>query len=90
MIHNSSIIDKNASIGKNTKIGPFCYIGPKVKIEDGIKILLNNINHWKSAPVWTKDTINKATKTWFQYLKKTIVEQSKLVRSKFFLLLFLL
>ena len=41
MIHNSSVVDKNASIGKNTKIGPFCYIGPKVKIEDGVELISN-------------------------------------------------
>ena len=35
MIHNSSVIDKEAKIGKNVKIGPFCYIGSKVHIGDG-------------------------------------------------------
>ena len=35
MIHNSSVIDKNAKIGKNVKIGPFCYVGAEVEIEEG-------------------------------------------------------
>lgn len=42
---------------------------PKISFEKGVKILLKNINYWKSAPVWTKSKINKATKSWFKYLK---------------------
>ena len=41
MIHNSSIIDKEAKIGKNVKVGPFCYIGPKVHIGDDVEIISN-------------------------------------------------
>ena len=41
MIHNSSVIDKNAKIGKNVKIGPFCYIGSKVKIRDDVELISN-------------------------------------------------
>ena len=41
MIHNSSVIDKNAKIGKNVKIGPFCYIGPKVQIGDDVELISN-------------------------------------------------
>ena len=42
---------------------------PKIKIEDGIKILLDDINYWKKAPVWTPKKINIATKLWFKYIK---------------------
>ncbi len=42
---------------------------PKIKIEEGIKILLNNIDYWTRAPVWTPKKINKATKLWFKYIK---------------------
>jgi len=41
MIHNSSIIDKNALIGKKVKIGPFCSIGPNVKIDDEVELFSN-------------------------------------------------
>ena len=41
MIHNSSVIDKNAKIGKNVKVGPFCYIGPHVQISDGVELISN-------------------------------------------------
>ncbi len=42
---------------------------PKVKFENGVKILLNNIDYWQKAPVWNQVSINKATKDWFKYLK---------------------
>tara|TARA_Y100000389_G_C17347782_1_gene456774 strand:- start:70 stop:858 length:789 start_codon:yes stop_codon:yes gene_type:complete len=41
MIHNSSVIDKNAKIGKNVKIGPFCYVGAEVEIEEGVELVSN-------------------------------------------------
>lgn len=44
---------------------------PKVKFEDGVKIMLENIDYWRDAPVWTKDAITDATKDWFKYLDTT-------------------
>lgn len=43
---------------------------PQVSIEDGVKILLDNIDYWREAPVWTPESINEATKDWFKYLAK--------------------
>jgi len=43
---------------------------PKLKLEDGVKDLLKNIKHFKDAPVWTPKKIKKATKIWFELLKK--------------------
>jgi len=42
---------------------------PKIKVIDGIKIMLNNLDYWKNAPVWNKKTISVATKVWFKFLK---------------------
>ncbi len=41
---------------------------PEVSLEDGVKILLENIDYWQEAPVWDKESIAKATKKWFEYL----------------------
>lgn len=41
---------------------------PKVPIEDGIKYVLENIDYWRNAPVWTPESINEATKDWFKFL----------------------
>jgi len=43
---------------------------PKVSLEKGVSILLDNIDYWREAPVWDKNTIAKATKNWFKYLGK--------------------
>lgn len=43
---------------------------PKVSFEDGVKVMLENIDYWKDAPLWDKDSINKVTESWFKYLKK--------------------
>ena len=41
---------------------------PKISIEEGISTLLNEIEYWRNAPVWTPKTISEATKDWFLYL----------------------
>jgi len=43
---------------------------PKVPFEEGVKIMLDNIDYWKTAPLWTPDNIENATKDWFKYLAK--------------------
>lgn len=42
---------------------------PKIDIKQGINFLLKNLDYWSKAPVWTKQSIKKATKNWFKYLK---------------------
>ena len=41
MIHNSSVIEKEAKIGRNVKVGPFCYVGFQVQISDGVELISN-------------------------------------------------
>ena len=43
---------------------------PKIDIDRGIKLLFNNIDQFKDAPVWTPKKIELATKSWFKYLSK--------------------
>lgn len=40
----------------------------RVSLEQGVAILLANIDYWREARVWTPDTIATATQEWFQYL----------------------
>lgn len=42
---------------------------PKINIEEGVKIMLNNIENWRKAPVWTPKLIKRETKSWFKFLK---------------------
>jgi len=41
---------------------------PNVGFEEGVNVLINEIEYWKDAPVWDKKSIEKATKKWFEYL----------------------
>ncbi len=42
---------------------------PKINFKKGVKFMLDDIESWKNAPLWDKQSIKKATKVWFQYLK---------------------
>jgi UDP-glucose 4-epimerase len=42
---------------------------PTVSFEDGVGQILDNIDYWKNAPLWTKSNIEQETKLWFRYLK---------------------
>lgn len=41
---------------------------PKVSFEAGVKIMLENIEQWREAPVWDEASIKDATKDWFECL----------------------
>jgi UDP-glucose 4-epimerase len=43
---------------------------PKVSLEEGVRILVENIEYWRQAPVWTPESIDVATREWFRYLGK--------------------
>ena len=42
---------------------------PEISFEKGVKIMLENIEYWKDAPLWDPKNIEKVTKMWFKYLK---------------------
>lgn len=54
-----------ADIGKITRALAW---KPKVSFEEGTRVMLDNIDYWRTAPVWNKDSIAEATKDWFTYL----------------------
>ncbi len=41
---------------------------PEVSFEQGVNLMIGNINYWREAPLWTADTIKEATSGWFKYL----------------------
>lgn len=51
------------------KIKKYLRWTPKTSIKKGVNMLLQNIDYWKSAPLWTPKNIKVATKDWFKYLK---------------------
>jgi UDP-glucose 4-epimerase len=44
---------------------------PQISFEEGVEILLQNIDYWKEAPLWTPETISEATREWFECLSCT-------------------
>jgi len=61
--------EPNRSLADISKAKKILEWTPSVNIEKGIEIMLKNINFWKDAPLWDKNSISKATKVWFKYLK---------------------
>ena len=41
---------------------------PQIKFESGVRDMLKNIEYWRNAPVWSRDSIACETDTWFKYL----------------------
>ncbi len=42
---------------------------PSISFELGVKLVLEDIDYWSEAPVWTPNSIQEATKSWFKHLK---------------------
>ena len=53
-----------------TRISQALGWAPMVGIEEGVAIMLENIEYWRDAPVWTPGKIASATEDWFKYLGK--------------------
>lgn len=43
---------------------------PKVSFADGVRQMLENIDYWRDAPVWTESRIAEATRDWFRFLDR--------------------
>jgi len=43
---------------------------PNISFEEGVKRMLESIDAWKDAPVWTPEGIDEATKEWFNCLTR--------------------
>jgi len=43
---------------------------PRVSFEQGVGLMLEEIEHWQDAPLWDPKSIALATATWFKYMSK--------------------
>ncbi len=41
---------------------------PSVSFERGVAMILENIDYWRDAPLWTPESIGEATQSWFKHL----------------------
>ncbi|MFI5151034.1 MAG: SDR family oxidoreductase [Bacteroidia bacterium] len=62
--------EPNCTFAETRKITEILKWKPKVPFEEGVKIMLANIDYWKEAPLWEPASIAEATKDWFKYLGK--------------------
>ena len=60
--------EPECTFADTTKIRKLLNWEPRVSLESGIKLMLQDIDYWKDAPVWTPETIKVATKEWFKFL----------------------
>lgn len=44
---------------------------PSISFEEGVSRMNAEIEHWRDAPLWDRDSIAEATKSWFHYLGET-------------------
>jgi UDP-glucose 4-epimerase len=49
---------------------------PQVSLEEGVKKMLECIEDWRDAPVWSPETISSATEKWFEYLSEDKIENN--------------
>jgi UDP-glucose 4-epimerase len=47
---------------------------PKVSFAQGVRVMRENIEHWRDAPVWTAAGIANATADWFRFLGPSAAE----------------
>jgi UDP-glucose 4-epimerase len=45
---------------------------PRIQFAEGVQRMMAEIQVWKDAPLWDVDSIAKATKVWFDYLRPEI------------------
>ena len=42
--------------------------GERISFEEGVKIMIKNLNDWNEAPLWDKNSIEIATRNWFKFM----------------------
>ncbi|OIO59878.1 MAG: NAD-dependent dehydratase [Verrucomicrobia bacterium CG_4_10_14_3_um_filter_43_23] len=62
--------EPNCTFADITKIQKEIGWKPAVTLEEGVQKMLDNIDFWRDAPLWTPESIQQATKTWFDCLNK--------------------
>jgi UDP-glucose 4-epimerase len=62
--------EPEATWADSSKIQRMLGWAPQVSFEEGVGTMLDNIQHWADAPVWTPATIQKATRAWFETLSR--------------------
>lgn len=43
---------------------------PEISFPEGVRTMLEQIDEWRAAPLWTPEKIEAATRTWFEHLAR--------------------
>ena len=60
--------EPDCTLADTSKIRELVGWAPQVPIEQGVRIMLDHIDYWREAPVWTAEAIAGATREWFEHL----------------------
>lgn len=60
--------EPDCTFADTSKISRMLGWRPRVSFEEGVRIMLQNIDEWRDAPVWDEKSIAEATRDWFVYL----------------------
>lgn len=61
--------EPDCTFADTAKIRQLLGWSPKVPFAEGVRRVVENIDYWRDAPLWTPERIADATKDWFKYLK---------------------
>ena len=62
--------EPDCTFADTTRIRRVLGWAPRVSFEEGVGVMLENIDGWREAPIWTTEAIADATRDWFRYLGK--------------------
>lgn len=62
--------EPDCTFGDTSKISALLGWQPTISLEQGVGIMLENIEDWRDAPVWDPSSIQQATRAWFNYLSE--------------------
>ncbi|HEX8098332.1 MAG TPA: SDR family oxidoreductase [Pyrinomonadaceae bacterium] len=60
--------EPDCTFADTTKIKSLLGWRPAVSFEEGVRVMLENIDYWRDAPLWDEKSIAEATRDWFTYL----------------------
>ncbi len=60
--------EPEVTLADTTRIRTELGWSPSVTFEEGVAMMLDNIEYWSDAPIWDPDSIADATELWFKHL----------------------
>lgn len=64
--------EPDCTFGDITKISQMLGWRPRVSFEEGVRMMLQEIDQWRDAPVWDENGIAEATRDWFTCLGNSV------------------